>query len=192
MGASPDEEVATEREDQVRVSIARPFAVGRFAVMRGEFAAFVAATGHKADGRCHDLARWDQKGQADRDWRSPGLPQDDRHPVVCVGWNDAIAYVAWISSSTGKAIPAAVGSRARVRCPSRDNHAVLVGHDDFNGPSQLQWQRHVCRRRQGRVAQEDCSRRQFHRQSVGPLQRAWQRLGMDGGLLERKECRQSR
>src|SRR5262245_46786899 len=35
----------SEREDQVPVQIERPFAVGRYAVTRGEFAAFAAATG---------------------------------------------------------------------------------------------------------------------------------------------------
>lgn len=59
MGAPPEEQVATEREDQVRVSIAKPLAVGRFAVTRAEFAAFIAATSHKTDGRCYDLARAD-------------------------------------------------------------------------------------------------------------------------------------
>jgi formylglycine-generating enzyme required for sulfatase activity len=37
MDTPPDEEFATEREDQVRVSIARPFAVGRFAATRASF-----------------------------------------------------------------------------------------------------------------------------------------------------------
>src|SRR5262245_7828790 len=69
MGTPPEEEVTTEREDQVRVSIARPFAVGRFAVTRGEFAAFVARTDHKADRPCYDLTKW-KLGEADRDWRS--------------------------------------------------------------------------------------------------------------------------
>jgi formylglycine-generating enzyme required for sulfatase activity len=100
MGAPPDEHVATEREDQVQVNIARPFAVGRFAVTRGEFAAFVSATGHKTDGGCHRLS--ESKRAVDRNWASPGFAQDDRHPVVCVNWSDAKAYVAWISSLTGK------------------------------------------------------------------------------------------
>lgn len=100
MGAAPDEEVATEREDQVRVSIARPFAVGRFAVTRGEFAAFVAATSHTTVGVCHRIS---ESGRGtDRHWRAPGFAQHDRHPVVCVSWNDATAYAAWISSLTGK------------------------------------------------------------------------------------------
>src|SRR5207253_3640323 len=100
MGATPDEEVATGREDQVRVAIAKPFAVGRFAVTRGEFAAFVAATGHKTDGGCYRLS--EPKRDPDRNWDTPGFTQHDRHPVVCVNWNDASAYAAWLSSLTGK------------------------------------------------------------------------------------------
>ena len=42
--------VSNEHEDQFRVSIAKPFAVGKFAVTRGEFAAFATATKHKPDG----------------------------------------------------------------------------------------------------------------------------------------------
>ena len=100
MGATPDEQVATQREDQVRVTIARPFAVGRFAVTRGEFAVFVAATRHKTDGGCYRLS--EKKREVDRNWEAPGFPQHDRHPVVCVNWNDATAYAAWLASLTGK------------------------------------------------------------------------------------------
>jgi formylglycine-generating enzyme required for sulfatase activity len=105
MGSPMDEPERTgEREEQVRVLIARPFGVGRFAVTRGEFAAFVATTGYKtdADAGCniHTGSEWKQ--QADRNWRSPGFSQTDRHPVVCVNWNDAKAYVAWLSKTTYK------------------------------------------------------------------------------------------
>lgn len=101
MGAAASDVVVMDRpEDQIRVSIARPFAVGRFAVTRGEFAAFVAATGRKMDGACHRLGEHGKSAQ--RDWRSPGYAQDDRHPVVCVSWHDAKAYVAWLSSMSGK------------------------------------------------------------------------------------------
>src|SRR5205085_2569316 len=100
MGATPEEEVASPREDQVRAAIARPFAVGPFAVARGEFAIFVASTGHKTADDCHRFA--ESKRAAERNWRSPGFAQDDRHPAVCVNWNDARAYAAWLSSLTGK------------------------------------------------------------------------------------------
>src|SRR4029077_14320875 len=104
MGAPPHEEVAVElqREVQVQVNIAAPFTVGRHAVTRAEFATFVAATSRPVEGGCGGWidAAWSRDPQ--RSWRSPGFPQDDDHPAVCVSWDDAQAYVAWLSSLTGK------------------------------------------------------------------------------------------
>jgi formylglycine-generating enzyme required for sulfatase activity len=93
---------AAEREDQVRVSIAKPFAVGAFAVTRAEFAAFVSATGHKPDGGCYVWTGTTWEEQPDRSWQHVNFPQDDRHPVLCVSLSDAKAYASWLSGRTGK------------------------------------------------------------------------------------------
>ena len=104
MGSPADEpERAAERENQVRVTIARPFAVGAFAVTRGEFGAFAGATGHKPDGGCYFWTGTTWEERQDKSWRDPGFPQDDRHPVLCVSLADAHAYVGWLSAMTGKA-----------------------------------------------------------------------------------------
>ena len=67
MGSPEDEpERDYDREDPVPVTIGKPFAVGRFAVTRGEFAAFVAATGHKTDGGCYGSHGSEWKPQATR------------------------------------------------------------------------------------------------------------------------------
>ena len=88
---------------QHRVVISRPFAVGKTAVMRGEFAAFVKDSGHNMDGGCitFDGKKWSRK--VDGSWRSPGFEQDDLHPVVCVSWQDAKAYASWLSKKIGRA-----------------------------------------------------------------------------------------
>jgi formylglycine-generating enzyme required for sulfatase activity len=52
MGSPASEAERAYGEDQLAVTIGKPFAVGRFAVTRSEFAAFVAATGHMTDGGC--------------------------------------------------------------------------------------------------------------------------------------------
>jgi formylglycine-generating enzyme required for sulfatase activity len=103
MGSPPEEAGrAGEREDRVRVTIASPLAVGAFAVTRGEYGAFVAATGHKPDGGCYIWTGSTWEEHANRSWRSVNFPQDDRHPALCVNLGDAGAYVSWLSTKTGK------------------------------------------------------------------------------------------
>jgi len=57
----------------------------------------------KTEGGCYDLAAPQPRAELDRTWRDPGFTQSDRHPVVCVTWHDANAYVAWLAKRTGKA-----------------------------------------------------------------------------------------
>jgi formylglycine-generating enzyme required for sulfatase activity len=102
MGSPADEPGrGAEREDQVGVRIPRPFAIGAFAVTRGEFAAFVAATGYTPDEGCYFWTGTTWEERADRTWRDPGFAQDDRHPVTCVDLAAAKAYAAWLSAKTG-------------------------------------------------------------------------------------------
>lgn len=94
------------REQPAReVTVARPFAIGRTEVTRGQFARFVTATGWKPDGPCSFLpAGLGGKWTADsaHDWQHPGFVQTDDHPVVCVDLTDAKAYAAWLSATTGR------------------------------------------------------------------------------------------
>ena len=61
-------------------------AVGRYEVTVGEYRAFVSATGGTGNVRWRDHGRF---------------RQTDRHPVVYVSWDDAQAYVSWLSRTTG-------------------------------------------------------------------------------------------
>ena len=78
------------------------FALGRYDVTRGEFAAFVRETGHPAGDGCGvDSFKWDK--DASLSWQKPGFEQSDRDPVVCVSWQDAQAYIAWLNGKVGSA-----------------------------------------------------------------------------------------
>ena len=93
-------------EPQRRVTIAPGLAMSRTAVTLGEFAAFVAATGHSPGSGCwafvNNGATYDYQENAGYNWRNPGFPQKEDHPVVCVSWLDAEAYVRWLARTTGK------------------------------------------------------------------------------------------
>jgi formylglycine-generating enzyme required for sulfatase activity len=102
MGSPETEPERRENESPLhKVTIARLFAVGRHAVTRSQFAAFVKATGHKAEG-AYKWTGSEFKHDPKVSWRDPGFPQDDSHPVTCVNWDDAKAYVSWLASVTGK------------------------------------------------------------------------------------------
>jgi formylglycine-generating enzyme required for sulfatase activity len=96
----PDEYAKRERP-QHPVSV-RSFALGKFEVTRGEFGQFVRETGHGFGGGCYVYDGKEWKQEPGRDWRSPGFAQTERDPVACVNWDDAKAYVAWLSKKTGK------------------------------------------------------------------------------------------
>ena len=84
------------------VLIGESLAVGRYEVTREEFGRFVAATGHHTGDSCWIL---DDEWQAAerKGWADPGFEQTDRDPAVCVSWEDAQAYVRWLSWQTGEA-----------------------------------------------------------------------------------------
>ncbi len=67
------------------VSIAKPFAVGKYEVTFAEWAACAAGGGCAAN-----------KAPGDQGWGK------GRRPVIDVSWNDAKEYVAWLSAKTGK------------------------------------------------------------------------------------------
>ena len=48
----------------------------------------------------YEGGKWEER--SGRNWRDPGFGQTDNHPVVCVNWSDAQAYVEWLSSETGE------------------------------------------------------------------------------------------
>lgn len=83
------------------VTLAKPFAAGRFEVTNAEYAAFVEATGYSATNGCVTSGgRYSVDGV---NWRNPGIGTDvaDDEPVVCVDWTDAKAYTLWLAGHTG-------------------------------------------------------------------------------------------
>lgn len=67
-------------------------------VSRSEYAAFATATGRPA-AKCKN--RTAPINFKKRSWSAPGFNQTGEHPAVCVSYEDARAYAAWLSERTG-------------------------------------------------------------------------------------------
>jgi formylglycine-generating enzyme required for sulfatase activity len=103
MGSPDDEKGRYGWEGpQHDVKIGKLFAAGRQHVTVDQFAAFVRETKHEAGSKCQtfDGATWEVR--PNRSWRNPGFVQEGSHPVVCVSWDDAKAYVDWLVQKTAR------------------------------------------------------------------------------------------
>jgi formylglycine-generating enzyme required for sulfatase activity len=88
----------------------RPFSIARNEVTRAQFKAFIDATGYRPkSGTSFEFTTSPAAADAAActagaaDWTRAGFEQTDADPVVCVSWDDARAYIAWLNESSGLA-----------------------------------------------------------------------------------------
>jgi formylglycine-generating enzyme required for sulfatase activity len=86
---------------QHRVTLAEPFAIGKYEITVGEFREFVTATGHEQQGTCMEFGSGSFKFSKDINWNNTGYAQTDTMPVGCITFFDAVAYTEWLSKITG-------------------------------------------------------------------------------------------
>jgi formylglycine-generating enzyme required for sulfatase activity len=104
------------------VTIVRPFALGEYPVTRGEFAAFVRESNYTVLGDCIVHENHQFHSDSGATWRNPGFNQTDRDPVVCVNYEDAKAYIAWLNAK------------------ARDKPSVDRDSGPYYLPSEAEWE----------------------------------------------------
>ena len=101
MGSPTTEQLRQVDEGpQHEVTLSRAFAAGRSEVTRGQYRAFLRASGRQPSGGCYFWDGKEAKLDPSKNWESPGYAQTDEHPVVCVSYEDAQHYVEWLSKET--------------------------------------------------------------------------------------------
>lgn len=106
--------VAGSERPRHRVRISQPFEMAQHEVTVGQFRTFCEATGYRTTAEESEAGMVGfapvtpgQTAQTGKqrpfsrdalfDWKTPGFPQTDHHPVVGVSWEDANAFCQWLS-----------------------------------------------------------------------------------------------
>ncbi|MEI7700130.1 MAG: SUMF1/EgtB/PvdO family nonheme iron enzyme, partial [Planctomycetia bacterium] len=106
MGSPASESGRWETEHRHRVGITKSFYIGIHEVTIGQFQQFINATAYRTaaesdsrGGFGFDLSGSPIKGRYDRgfSWKSTGYAQTEQHPVANLTWNDANAFLEWLS-----------------------------------------------------------------------------------------------
>lgn len=102
---SPDEEAQREASEGPthEVHITYSLAVSKYPITRGQWRAYLGETGRHPSNNCYGFNNtvWKRAKTLEYSWDDPGYRQEDNHPVVCVTWNEAQEYTAWLSQRTG-------------------------------------------------------------------------------------------
>jgi formylglycine-generating enzyme required for sulfatase activity len=121
-----------EAKGPAMVSVpSRNYEIGKYDVTRGEFAKFVSETGYDAGNSCYIWTGSSWDNQSGSNWRNPEFAQDDTHPVTCVNWNDAQAYVTWLAKKTSRQYRLPTISEWEYACYG-GNQTKYCGGDDIN------------------------------------------------------------
>jgi len=97
-----DKDAQSDEKPKHKVQVA-PFSIGKYEVTRGQYAVFVKDTGRASGPSCWGYDKSGSWGKQDgADWRKPGFNQEGNHPVVCVSYDDALAYIQWLNQKTGQ------------------------------------------------------------------------------------------
>lgn len=104
----PDGYDNSDEQPAHSVRITKPFYMGVHEVTRGQFAAFVSATGYQTDAEKDGQGGWgiDAAGtlgnKPEYNWKDNGMSQTDSHPVINVSWNDSVGFIKWLSEKEGQ------------------------------------------------------------------------------------------
>ena len=139
MGAAADEVGRKPAEQPAHeVTISGMVAMGRFEIRRGEFARFVKEAGYVTEAEAGDGCWVWRSGELSKingtNWLRPGFDQTDAHPAVCVSWNDAQAYVKWLSQKTGKTYRLPAEAEWEFAARSRSTQRFSFGVDESRLP----------------------------------------------------------
>jgi formylglycine-generating enzyme required for sulfatase activity len=111
------------------------FWMGKYEVTRGQFRRFIDETGYQTTADKTGYANiWNPEMEEKNgyNWQKTEFKQDDNHPVVNVSWNDAKAFLKWLSDKEGNNFRLPTEAEWEYACRAGTKTARFWGDDPDN------------------------------------------------------------
>ncbi len=125
----------SETQHQVKVS---EFYLCKYAVTVAEFKTFIEESGYQTEAEKENSSRiWDGKEWKDKEginWRhgvsgNERLPEEYKHPVLHVSWNDAVVYCDWLSKKSCKTFRLPTEAEWEYACRAKTTTPFYTGEN---------------------------------------------------------------
>ena len=105
----------------------------------GMFRAFVKDTGYEPHGdtpqTVNDTSAYTENGnfymKEGLSWDKPGFEQNDRHPVICVSWEDAVEFNKWLAEKLKKNVLLPTEEQWLCACRADAENTVISNLEEF-------------------------------------------------------------
>ncbi len=134
MGSPRNESGRKQDEQQHQIRLRQGYYLSATEVTVGQFKRFVQATGYitEAERDREGGYGWDGRRfvlSRRFSWRSPGFAQTDDHPVVNVTWDDAQAFLKWLSKEEKQSYRLPIEAEWEHACRAGSTTAYWSGSD---------------------------------------------------------------
>ncbi len=133
---SPETEAERKSDEQRHeVELSRDFYMGIFPVTVGQFRQFVSETRYKTEAEAGTSGGYGvENGQLvqkpEYTWKTPGYMVTDQHPVTIVTVKDALNFLQWLRSKSGRECSLPTESQWEYACRAGTTTAYYHGDDE--------------------------------------------------------------
>ena len=174
-------------ETRHRVTLTGGYYLQTTEVTVGQWRAFVRATGYRSEAETGDGAIIHKGARTKKvegtGWKNPGYDQDDGFPVTCISWNDAQAFIGWLSREDSRTYR--LPTEAQWEYAARAGTQTLFSFGDCMSSDQANYNGYIpmegCKRGPNTI--ETGCRSKLSCQCLGAFRYARQCAGMVSGLV---------
>ncbi|MBL8816379.1 MAG: formylglycine-generating enzyme family protein [Planctomyces sp.] len=133
---SPESEPERKSDElQHQVELTRDFYMGTFPVTVGQFRQFVSETRYKTEAEVGTSGGFGvENGQLvqkpEYNWKTPGYVVTDQHPVTIVTVKDALNFLMWLRTKSGRECSLPTESQWEYACRAGTTTAYYHGDDE--------------------------------------------------------------